>query len=619
MTDTFTPFDEFDQDNKFPHKSTRKIVDDHLVNFVGISSLVAGPGISIDSTDPKNPIITAIAGTSSSSTTASGNLWVKGVAKQAGQPSNQDVMYVSKNIYGGVQSITGDCKNIRLTIGCLPAMNNKGATVTAYAVPGDFTPSFLALYPEPEGAVSNGVFVATRVNDEENTEDEEESKRIDHLEFYVDVSLSDFDDGLAKIVVLSDSGAYVLLDYTEENIAHLDAADITTEYSEIAAYRTGFTKDDVVTLSFESADPVYSILVWPFDATSNSMSWKPTEYVLPEAVSEGTVEITIEVSEGNENTAHFEGKLRVAASRYGQPTSVIQTTSEFVFDQRTPNFSNVSDGFYAYPAGQSAIKGTEQCTVTISSFSNTDTFTVTVGDTALNLVTSNPHTVSEGTGSFTVTRDTGESYNGQVNCTILALNHNNGKTKASVSNYTTFDLESGSFSNPVVVVNSDNPVLSYAGTPTASSIQITSYVKLKNPSGLIDLDELTSASGWSSPDGGYTWNSTVYATDSAARGESSVNPGTLTTAAGTEIDFTGTYTISGFDERAVTITTPFSDELDMTGIVDIDYPAGVTVKDMSFNDVDFTVLGNVITFTNPDFYNSNATGTLFVYVAQESE
>ena len=54
----FVPFDEFDIDNKYPIKSARRIIDDMKIGFAGVESIVAGPGLIIDATDPANPIFT---------------------------------------------------------------------------------------------------------------------------------------------------------------------------------------------------------------------------------------------------------------------------------------------------------------------------------------------------------------------------------------------------------------------------------------------------------------------------------------------------------------------------------------------------------------------------------
>lgn len=56
---SFVPFDEFDQDNKFPHKSSRTILDDLVSEFDGVQSIQAGIGITVDDTDPANPFVSA--------------------------------------------------------------------------------------------------------------------------------------------------------------------------------------------------------------------------------------------------------------------------------------------------------------------------------------------------------------------------------------------------------------------------------------------------------------------------------------------------------------------------------------------------------------------------------
>ena len=131
-------------------------------------------------------------------------------------------------------------------------------------------------------------------------------------------------------------------------------------------------------------------------------------------------------------------------------------------------------------------------------------------------------------------------------------------------------------------MNSGNPVFSYFEDPVPVSIAITSDVKINVPTEIITLPGIVLSSGWTTSNG-YNWSAQGYTTDAATRGDFPVTVGGLTTAAGTAIgSFAGEYRISGFDERPMTISTPFSDTLDTTGLVDIDYAAGVTVKDITF-------------------------------------
>ena len=55
----FISFDDFDQDNKFPHKSSRKVLAETDNLFQGILSVQPGMNVMIDNTDPDKPIINA--------------------------------------------------------------------------------------------------------------------------------------------------------------------------------------------------------------------------------------------------------------------------------------------------------------------------------------------------------------------------------------------------------------------------------------------------------------------------------------------------------------------------------------------------------------------------------
>lgn len=613
----FESFDKFDQDDKFPHKSSRKILNDMQDNFDGVLGIVAGPGIAVDSMDPSYPIVSALF-VGSGDGGGSGGLWVKAVAKQNIESVENDVMYTEKTVYGGIKSLTGNALNIRLTIAALPGSNAEGGVIQAYVVPGSFTPSNIVQYPAAVDTPVDCEFVRMYVNDEDDPTNSA-LDQVDHMEFTVDLTVSSFVDGKAQVVVLSDSGAYVVLEYTEENIAHLLTANITTPYTEIAAYRTGFTDGDTVTLTFTADATVYSLFVWPFDATSESMGWAPVEYVLGTPVevgNTGTVSVQIKVTTAHLANGYVEaGKLYVSASRYHQPTLVIQTTDEFTFDQRTPTIGSSTSNTYNYNGAQEAMKAAETCVVTVPSFNYTHQFTVNIVGTTMELTAPGPFSVTAGSGSFTVQR-TGDDFTGVAHASVEALNFNNGKTASTNTSFISVDIEGATYDPPVLVVNGGNPVFSYPSDPTSVNISITSDVKLSGITGAVTLDGITITTPWTS-NNGYTWTAQGVTSDAATRGSFTATVGGLTTAAGTAVgSITGGYVISGFTERPVTISTPFSPTLDLTGIVEIDYAAGLTVKDIAFQSVAHTVLGNEITFTDPDFYEANATGTVFVYVAQ---
>lgn len=619
----FESFDKFDQDDKFPHKSSRKILDDMQDDFDGVLGIVAGPGITVDSTDPSYPIITAIFDGSGGGSGGSGGLWVKAAAKQNIESVENDIMYTNKTLYGGIVGLVGNALSIRLTIAALPGSNSEGETIQAWIVPGTFTPSNLQKYPDAIGEPVAASFVRMYVNDEDDPTNSG-ADQMDHMEFIVDLTLSAFTNGKAQIVVLSDSGAYVLLEYTEENFAHLTRAEIITSYVELAAYRTGFTAGDVVTLEFEADAPVYSLLIWPFDASSHSMAWQPVEVVLNEPTEIGTVSITIGVTTPHLLNGLATTELRVSACRYNQPTLGILTDSQFVFDQRSPVLmTSTNDGNYNYPGAQTAIKGSEAVAFSLSaSYANEVTLFL---NSEIEQVTPGPVALTAGEATVAIRRSS-EDFTGRVYGTMSAINFNNGKTSTSNNNQLIYiDIEGSSFADPVFSVEGGTPFMSAADVEDAPirTIHLVSTVRLANPTGDITLPGLVIDGTWTSPNG-YTWTAQAHALDSSTRGEhtttSLVEPivvGSLMTGAGSAVsNITGGYTISGFEQRQVTISTPFSDTLDLTGVVDIDYVAGLTVLDIAFKSVDFTVLGNVITFTDPLFYNANATGTVFVWVSQ---
>lgn len=57
MDGEFIPFDEFEQDAKFPHKSSGSVIEDTGTGFM--TGLQAGVGIALDFTDPKRPVISS--------------------------------------------------------------------------------------------------------------------------------------------------------------------------------------------------------------------------------------------------------------------------------------------------------------------------------------------------------------------------------------------------------------------------------------------------------------------------------------------------------------------------------------------------------------------------------
>lgn len=59
MTVPYVPFSEFEQSEQFPHASSRAVMEQIITH--NVQSVVAGSGITVNSTDPENPIISATA------------------------------------------------------------------------------------------------------------------------------------------------------------------------------------------------------------------------------------------------------------------------------------------------------------------------------------------------------------------------------------------------------------------------------------------------------------------------------------------------------------------------------------------------------------------------------
>lgn len=623
----FVPFDEFDQERKYPHKTSRKILDDHQIGFAGVNSVVAGSGVTVDATDPANPIVSAQYIDALTANSSGGNpLWVKAVEKQNGEPDLEDVLFSGeKSVFGAIQGLVGDSTNIKLTIAALPGANGKGGVISAYSVPGSFTPSIIKAYPDPVGSPVSATFTQMRVNDEENTEEDPELQSLDHMEFTVEIPVV-FEDGLAQIVVTTDAGSYVLLEYAEQSIAHLTEVDIDTIYTDIHADRTGFTSGDTVTLSFTADRAVQQIFVWAHDIQDPSLTKLHSVYEVAN-LSSGTIEIVLEAEDLVE-AFNATGSLYVSAGFNGQPTKIIETSSTFVFDERSPEFSTpaIDNVTYTYPGSQGAIKGSENVTVTVSNLVLAGKMTASFTGSRLSSVTAQPYVIVDGDVSFVLTRAT--AFNGPVGVSLVIYNTNNLKTANSPNNYVVVNVEDATFATPSVSVNSGFTIKSNPDGK-AVTVSITSEVALGNPSGRVAFPGITFG-GFATSDGGYEWHVTGTVTDSSARGTHVATiSGTLLTAAGTEVvavddELLGSYKISGFDRRAVTITTPYASSLSLGSVV-VDYAAGLVVEDISLNTlvdgVDWewdNPVNDEINFLIPAFYNANVTGTLYVYVSQDS-
>lgn len=535
-----------------------------------------------------------------------GALWLKFCRPADGSPSNHVALAKTSSSYS-VTSIGGNATSLHINVGVMPGGTGEVPVITAYVVPGAFTPT--PQVPYPVGGSPVTLTGGTVQGDD---------AQLDHLH-YTGVLPVGFSSGQAQVVILSNSGAYAVIPYDQETLPQLTAATITSGYP---GGRTGFTSGDAVNISFSSSGLVSEIAVWPHDAVldvNGVPTGTPTYVAVAPAASSGTISVALTAISATAYEAA--GKLYVAARQYGQISTPIQTGGTHVFDERSPSFTGAAVN-YTYPVGQSAIKASEQATVAVAGITTTGGGTLT-GSVVANFSATNrlapvgtpPFTVAGGATSFAVTRGA-SGYNGRAYLTLTATNSNNGKTAASSATFVGVDVQDTVFADPALVVNGGAPISTATGG-TSVTVSLTSVVEIVNPLGLVNLPNVT-ITAWATSNGGYTWTATGTVADTAPRGTFSASVAGLTTAAGTAVStVSGTYKISGFQERAFNV--PQFGTIVNLGSLPVDYQAGLVVKNLAFQTTTFTYdsLNNRITLTDTNLTSNNASPTgMPVYISQ---
>lgn len=526
-------------------------------------------------------------------TTISGAVWLKSIAKGTGS-SPTSALSVSNQGNYAVKGITGDETNLALTIGAIPGTTGD-TTVAVYSVAGAFTPT--QAVPYPSGTPASATFGTIRGNTSE----------VDNLEFTAELTVT-FSGGLAQIVILHSSGAYQVIPYSQVSLPTLTAVNITSSYP---VGHDGFTSGDTVNFSFTASAAITQIAFWPFDSVLASGVPTGTPVVATVSGSSGTGSFTIPAAIAGGNAYVASGKVYAAVKVGAQYSAAIQTTSNFLFDNRTPVIGGVSIN---YPGSQTAIKASEVADVSYTGLQFTSTISVNfAGTDQLAPVSpgSVPYTVSGATLNTTVGRGV-TGYNGPANVTATATNSNNGKT--ATSNFTVH-VQDTSFDAPTVTVNGGSKVSTAVGGK-AVTLAIASEVRLKNPTGLVTVAG-ASVGSFSTANNGYTWTATITVADNATRGSNAVADTGVVTGADSAVVVSGSYIVSGFDERVIYfdgVGSPYMTLGDPTS----DYPAGLVVKDianvvLSDEIYSYDEDNNRLVFT--DYYDDN-TGSLFAYVSQ---
>jgi hypothetical protein len=222
-------------------------------------------------------VVRPVAGTAFA-TTRSGALWMTYCRPADGSPAHHVALAKTSSSYS-VTSIGGNATSLKFNIAAWPGATGEVPVVTAYAVPGAFTPTPENPYPaggSPITLTGGGV--------------DGDDQQLDHL-FYTGTLPIGFSGGQAQIVVLSNTGGYAVIRYDEEVLPQLTTATITSSYP---GSNTGFTSGDSVNIRLAAPGRVSQIGVGPHDAVldvDGVPTGTPTYVTVAPAASSGTISV----------------------------------------------------------------------------------------------------------------------------------------------------------------------------------------------------------------------------------------------------------------------------------------------------------------------------------------
>lgn len=298
----------------------------------------------------------------------------------------------------------------------------------------------------------------------------------------------------------------------------------------------------------------------------------------------------------------------------------LNSSNAVVLNQTYPTIGAVT---ITYPAGQSAIKGSESATVA-STITNADTVAYS---SSSNLSVANPSTYA---ASKSVSRVSGGYVVGVNNYTITATKASNGATttrSAAVAIADTAPTASISITGSPARLISSPAGQSYTVTVTANQ-QLSSAPTLAPSSGVW-------SGSWTGS--GTTWSRTLLIRDSDTKGVQAftglVLPN-LALVSGNSITSGSGYTVGGFTRRTVTLAAFAQLAAIGTSVVNIakvnakyagasanlvyqastaDLFQGFTITDAGGS---FSATGNHIFITDQAYAGANTTGTLQVEVEE---
>lgn len=310
-------------------------------------------------------------------------------------------------------------------------------------------------------------------------------------------------------------------------------------------------------------------------------------------------------------------RARNVLGTYGA-TAVSSNT--VTLNQTAPTISAIS---IAYPAGQSALKGSEVATVT-ATVTNADSYSYT---SSANLSVASPSTYA---AAKSVSRVSGGYVNGVNNYTITATKASNGAVSTRSAAITIADTA------PTAVISISGSPARLVSSPAGQSYTVT----ITANQSLYSAPSLSAGSGtWSGSwtGSGTTWSRTLVVNDAAAKGATAFSALSLPNLAGvvgSSITSGAAYTVGGFTRRTLTLAAFSQLAAIGTAVVNIakvnakyagtannlTYQASTDNLFQGFTITDslgvFSATGNYLFITDQAYAGANTSGTLMVEVEE---
>ena len=310
-------------------------------------------------------------------------------------------------------------------------------------------------------------------------------------------------------------------------------------------------------------------------------------------------------------------RARNVLGTYGATAASSNTVT---LNQTAPTISAIS---IAYPAGQSALKGSEVATVT-ATVTNADSYSYT---SSANLSVASPSTYA---AAKSVSRVSGGYVNGVNNYTITATKASNGAVSTRSAAITIADTA------PTAAISITGSPARLVSSPAGQSYTVT----ITANQALYSAPSLSAGSGtWTGSwtGSGTTWSRTLVVNDAAAKGAttfSGLSLPNLAAVVGSSITSGAAYTVGGFTRRTLTLAAFSQLAAIGTAVVNIakvnakysgtannlTYQAstdnlfqGFTITDSSGV---FSATGNYLFITDQAYAGANTSGTLMVEVEE---